>query len=266
MSFILEALRKAEHRRQREKLSPVGCLTAPQPPVVHLPMLQRVLLPLSAVLAGGLVVGGYLHYRESRTAEPRKEVSTASEAAQVTSEHKVVQEAPKILPARNPASRTEDSTATEAAQVAFDPKLVRNPSKKFPAPNPATRSERERVPAKGAGVRSGCLLDIRMRDRLLTLQLADVACPDAASPLGVAARRFAAHKVFVQEVTVALDKELPDHSNVGDLFDQDNNLLNSSLVREGLAKAVGPRFAADEDFARSRGAGLWLNVPMDSAR
>ena len=113
--------------------------------------------------------------------------------------------------------------------------------------------------ARVAGVRTGCVIEVKKENRFEKVRLDGVICLDPRSIAGKTARQYTTRTAFIQQVTVTAWRKDALGEMVGDVILPDGRLLNRNLVLLGLANADGLRFQDDEQESRDRRAGLWKN-------
>ena len=126
-----------------------------------------------------------------------------------------------------------------------------------------TAIDSTQLSGKVISVKDGDTIDILYNNKKLTIRLAHIDCPEKKQPYGQAAKQFVSDKCFGQTVTIRHNNEY-DRSKrlIGEVILSDNENLNKSLVKAGLAwhfkkYSTDNSYAVLEQEARKQRIGIW---------
>jgi outer membrane biosynthesis protein TonB len=270
MSYILDALRKAQEEKTREQAARSREFRLPvrraAPPASRLAFVAA-----AAALGAALAAAVYLFTaggREAAAPLGQTPETVAEKINGTETAYPPVKQSPDVKQAavkqeadvkradvkQADVNRETDVNRGAAEKQAAPPKPDTNPAKKeavskretavraASGSNAPPRRTRTAGSFEGrvTGVIDGCLIEVESAGGPVRVALRGVRCEDKNTPSGRAAKQFTAAAVFSKTVRVVSARQVGDQMVEADVFSSDGSMhLNKILVSGGVAEAVG---------------------------
>ncbi len=241
MSYILDALRKAENE-ERKKVAPVPLEIFDRPKQKKISAFHGIGLIVIIITLNIIITGSFIYFKSPLFNDRAIDVSQISPESVLTGT--ALTETPLKINQNNITVNNKDDVLHPVQH----------------GENTHTSKIRYIYSYKSEviGVTDGCQIDIKHEDRIIKTVFADILCSEKRSIFGRVAKRFTTDRIFPKTVWIRVVEQRSSNSIVADVFTEDKQIfLNSSLVSEGLAGSVGKRFASEQLEAIKKHRGMW---------